>query len=200
MSEKIKISKVKEIKELNYLKGFLVEYDTPVSKKTWEMVSRHGLDRLEDEIFHGGSYCDAVMIVAKERETGKLVLLREYRVTAGNYIYMFPAGLVDRGESIESAAIREFKEETGMDLQVHSVTKERYTSIGITNEKISIVYGFFTGVPCMKYLEESEDAEALIIGKEEAIKILETEEVSIRSAMLLEHYFNLNDFMMPDSK
>lgn len=200
MSKKINISAIKEIKELNYLKGFLVEYDTPVSKKTWEMISRHDLDRLKDEIFQNGSYCDAVMIVAKERETGKLAILKEFRVTAGNYIYMFPAGLVDSGESIENAAIREFKEETGMELEVHSVTKERYTSIGITNEKIAIVYGFFKGTPSMKYLEESEDAEALIIGREEAIEILENEEVSIRSAMLLEHYFDLNDFMKSDTK
>lgn len=200
MSKKIKINSIKEIKELNYLKGFLVEYDTPVSSKTWEMVSRHGLQRLEDEIFSGGSYCDAVMIVAKERENGKLAILKEYRVTAGNYVYMFPAGLVDSGESIESAAIREFKEETGMELEVHSVTRERYTSIGLTNEKISIVYGYFSGTPSNVYLEESEDAQAIIIGKDEAEDILEKGEVSIRSAMLLEHYFNLNDFMKADVK
>ena len=46
----------------------------------------------------------------------KVVLIRQYRYALGGYIYEFPAGLVEAGEDFHQAAIREMKEETGLDL------------------------------------------------------------------------------------
>ena len=195
MSNKLKIDSVNKVDNLNYLNGFIVNYSTPNSTKTWEMVSRKGKDRLENEIFAGNSYCDAVMVFAKNREATKLVVLKEYRVTAGKYVYMLPAGLVDPNENLEVSAKREFKEETGLDLEVVKISKERYTSIGITNEKIAIAFGYYSGNPSKNFQEESEDAEILLVDKEMAIDILKNGEVSIRTAMLLEHFFKLNDFI-----
>ncbi len=48
---------------------------------------------------------------------GKLVLVRrEMEPQIGRWA--FPSGFVDRGESVEDAAIREFKEETGLDARL----------------------------------------------------------------------------------
>ena len=47
----------------------------------------------------------------------KVVLIRQYRYALGGYIYEFPAGLVEAGEDFHQAAIREMKEETGLDLE-----------------------------------------------------------------------------------
>ncbi len=48
---------------------------------------------------------------------GKLVLVRrEMEPQIGRWA--FPSGYVDRGESVEDAAVREFKEETGLDARL----------------------------------------------------------------------------------
>ena len=39
-------------------------------------------------------------------------------MSVGDYVYNFPAGLIDEGETPEVAAKRELKEETGLDLIV----------------------------------------------------------------------------------
>lgn len=195
MSEKLKIRSIRKTNSLSYLNGFIVDYSTPSSEKTWEMVSRSGKERLESELFNNKSYCDAVMIFAKNREGTKLVVLKEYRVTAGKYVYMLPAGLVDSGEDLEMAAKREFKEETGLNLEIVKINKERYTSIGLSNEKLATAFGYYEGIPSKEHQEDSEDAEILLVDKEMAIDILDNGEVSIRTAMFFEHFFNLNDFI-----
>ena len=42
----------------------------------------------------------------------KVVLIRQYRYTLGDYIYEFPAGLVEPGEDFHDSAVRELQEET----------------------------------------------------------------------------------------
>lgn len=44
-----------------------------------------------------------------------VVLVRQYRFSIDDFVYEFPAGLVDKGEDPAQAGIREMKEETGLD-------------------------------------------------------------------------------------
>src|ERR1051325_5883372 len=90
---------------------------------------------------------DAVVIVpillGKGRAKPRLVMLREYRAPVGDYIYASPAGLGEQGESIESVARRELKEETGLDLvEVKHVSPPVYSSAGMTHQSAGM--GFVT--------------------------------------------------------
>ncbi len=88
---------------------------------------------------------DAVVIVpillGKSRARPRLVMLREYRAPVGDTIYAFPAGLGEKGETIESVARRELKEETGLDLvEVQHVSPAIYSSAGLTDETAVMVF------------------------------------------------------------
>ena len=49
------------------------------------------------------------------------MLIRQYRYPINDYIYEFPAGLVEEGEDFREAASREIFEETGMAMTGHSL-------------------------------------------------------------------------------
>lgn len=195
MSSQLQVKSIKEKNTLEYLKGYAIQYlDKSNQLREWELVSRQGLHRLKSEIEDLKSYTDGVMIFATNEEKSKVVLLKEYRVSAGKYVYTLPAGLIDAKESINKSAIREFKEETGLDFKLVKLDKERYTSVGIINEKVNIAYGYYSGTPSKKFQEDSEDAEIIIADKKFTREILENEEVTIRTALLLKDFYRLNTF------
>lgn len=195
---KIVPGRIKEIFTGRHLNFFDVEYSTKSGrKKTWEVISRGDVSRLREEIFFNRSFSDGTMIVAQCKETSKVVMLKEYRVSAGRYVFSFPAGLADVNENDQSVvAVREFKEETGLDLEVVKVSRPMYTSVGLTNEKINIAYGYYSGVVSKQYQEDSEEADIVEVDREKAREILfnPNREIDLRSAALLDAHFKLGYF------
>ena len=71
-----------------------------------------------------------------------ILINKEYRMSVGDYVYNFPAGLIDEGETPEVAAKRELKEETGLDLIViEDKLYDSYSAIGFSNETNQVVIG-----------------------------------------------------------
>ncbi|HEX5273631.1 MAG TPA: NUDIX hydrolase, partial [Gemmataceae bacterium] len=120
---------------------------------------------------------DAVVIVpillGKGRTRPRLVMLREYRAPVGDYIYAFPAGLGEKGETIESVARRELKEETGLDLvEVKHVSPALCSSAGMTDETAVMV--FVTARAAAGYKaapEASEEFETLLLDHKQVVDL-----------------------------
>ncbi|HAS73522.1 MAG TPA: hypothetical protein DCS67_05200 [Clostridiales bacterium UBA8960] len=196
MSGHLKVTGIRPLEKLTYLKGFEIEYLNKKGKtKVWELISRQGLNRLEDEVFRGKVYSDGAMIFATNYERTHVVMLREFRVSAGHHVYMLPAGLSDGDEGIEATSVREFKEETGMAFEYVAKAPPRYASVGIVNERVEIAFGYYSGTPSTLFQSEDEEAEVVLVDRNMAMHILENEDVAIRSALLIEHFFNLNPFI-----
>lgn len=122
----------------------------------------------------------------------KVVLIRQYRYSLDDYIYEFPAGLVDEGENYQEAGIREMKEETGLDFHPLSVDpmfeKPFFTTVGMTDECCGTVYGHADGTVSRDGLEDTEDIEVVIADREEVRRILKEERVAIMCAYMLMHF------------
>lgn len=111
---------------------------------------------------------DAVVVVPVLHEAGReprLVLIREYRVPVGGYLYALPAGLLDAGEQPEDAARRELLEETGFTATaVKRVSPLMYSSAGLTDESAYLVFVDAVATPGVKPgLEASEELETVLL-------------------------------------
>ncbi len=137
---------------------------------------------------------DGVMICAVI--DGRMVLERQFRYTIDDYIYEFPAGLMEAGESVYDTAVREFLEETGLKLTPvteHNSSRPYYPSIGLSDESIATVYGYAEGIPSSVNQEDTEDITVVLADKEECRRILLEENVSIMAAFILMNFIHTDD-------
>ena len=98
-----------------FIHRYDITYDLGQGReKVYEMISRDSeidsLERLQRR------NPDAVVLILHDESGEKLLLNREFRLAAGTWVYNFPAGLLEAGETPEQAAARELKEETGLQL------------------------------------------------------------------------------------
>ena len=122
----------------------------------------------------------------------KVVLIRQYRYTLGDYIYEFPAGLVEPDENYHEGAIRELYEETGLTLKPIEVDeayqKPYFTTVGMTDESCATVYGYSSGEVSASAQEDTEEIEVVLADREEVKRILREENVAIMCAYMLMHF------------
>lgn len=165
-------------------------------------------EKIEDlKIVTGKNRADGVVIYALTGEKhDQVVLIRQYRYPIGTYVYEFPAGLVDEGETFREAAVRELHEETGLTfspIEVDPLYEEpRFTTVGLTDESCATVYGYASGEITRRYLEENEELEIVIADRAEVRRILSEERVALMAAYHLMHFLADEDpfaFLAPKS-
>ena len=134
--------------------------------RSWQIVSRAKEPKCITGKF---AVPDAVVIAAFHTREKKIVMTREYRVPLADYEYGFPAGLVDEGESVSEAACRELKEETGLEvIRINAISPAIYSSAGMSDESVVMVYLDCDGQPSTEYNEGSELIEVQLVSPAEA--------------------------------
>lgn len=157
---------------------FITRYDITYkaedgTEKVYEMISRN--KNLTDREELRNHAPDSVVLIMHNETGDKLLLNREFRMPCGDFVYNFPAGLIDPGEEYMESARRELKEETGLDIiRVDDILGESFSAIGFSNEKNVCVVGVAAGTftPSTSAMEEIE---AGWYTKEEVRKLLKTE-------------------------
>jgi ADP-ribose pyrophosphatase len=93
------------------------------------------------------------------------VLIREFRVPAGGYVYSLPAGLLEPGEGLEEAVRRELREETGLEVVAFTRrTQPLFSSSGLTDEAAALAFVDVRAAPgAGPKLEASEDIEVHLL-------------------------------------
>lgn len=129
--------------------------------KRWHMVSRGERPKC---ITGRIQRPDAAIIVPYHRSKDELAVIKEFRVPVGGYQYGFPAGLVDPGEAMAAAAGRELHEETGLNLvRVYRHSPAVFSSAGITDEAVAVVFAEVEGAPGTHHNKDSEDIQVFMM-------------------------------------
>lgn len=106
----------------------------------------------------------AVVVAATVGEN--LILIKEFRVPLGGYIYELPAGLIDPGETPTEAGLREFHEETGLTiLKVNEVSPLICNSPGLSDESVILMFAEATGTVSKSKQQASEDIEVMLYSR-----------------------------------
>lgn len=124
----------------------------------------------------------------------KIVLVKQLRYPVNDYVYEFPAGLVEPGEDMAQAGIREIYEETGLEFTPKvtsgAYTRPFFTTVGMTDESCGTIYGYCSGTPSNEHQEESEDIQIVLADRKECRRILKEENVAIMCAYMLMHFIH----------
>ena len=121
----------------------------------------------------------------------RLVLIRQFRFPVNDYVYEFPAGLVDPGEDAAAAAVREMYEETGLAFTPReggSYSRPFYTTVGMTDEACAMAFGTCKGTPNDLHQESSEEIQVVLADRQECRRILKEENVAVMCAYMLMHF------------
>jgi ADP-ribose pyrophosphatase len=121
--EKEKILKITEI------------YEGPIfGVRRDEVLEPGGLRTTREVITHPGS-----VVVLPVLDDGRIVMIRQYRHAARQYLWELVAGRMDPGETPKQAAARELMEETGYRAKRFKVFLDVFPTPGFLEERMFIL-------------------------------------------------------------
>jgi ADP-ribose pyrophosphatase len=105
------------------------------------------------------------------KDDGRIVLVRQYRLPAGESLIEVPAGTLGEDEDEEECARRELLEETGYEAGSLEKIRSFYLAPGYSTEKITLFIARGLNKKSQK-LELDEEIEVLELTLEEALKMV----------------------------
>ena len=176
-----------------YVRLYHLDVESKTGKAGHYYVASRAKDERHLKLNTRENHPDGVIIYAVCKEDkNKVVLVRQYRYAIDDYIYEFPAGLVEPDENYHEGAVREMYEETGLKLEpipvAEAYQKPYFTTVGMTDESCATVYGYASGQISSRAQEATEEIEVVLADKEEVKRILQEENVAIMTAYMLMHF------------
>jgi ADP-ribose pyrophosphatase len=185
----ITIKTYKKLTAQKWLNLFEVKYVAKNGhEKSWQLASRKEKPKC---IIGNYETPDAVVIVPFHKDEGKMVVTKEYRVPLKDYEYGFPAGLVDKGESVQEAARRELMEETGLSVsRFLKIGPALYSSAGMTDESVAMVYVECEGKTSIRANTGTEIIKIMLISQTDAAQLCNDSKLKFdaKAWLVLSHF------------
>lgn len=104
-----------------------------------EVLEPGGIRARRDVVRHNGSVVILAIDSRKDPNDPDILLIRQYRHAAGQFLLELPAGRIEPGEKLKPAAKRELLEETGYRARRWSHLVRYYASPGFVAESMDIL-------------------------------------------------------------
>jgi ADP-ribose pyrophosphatase len=190
--KKQKVEKVKKAKTPKAKKGkksakapvvTVVEKATLISSETVyqgplfrvqhdKLIEPDGLKSERDVIRHNGSVVILAVDTSKSKKNPWIVIERQYRHAANQYLWELPAGKLDAGEEPLVGAKRELEEETGYSAKKWKPLVTYYASPGFLGETM-IVFEAEGLIAGQARPEEDEKIEFRLVKLSDVLKMIE---------------------------
>lgn len=130
---------------------------------------------IRDIVRHGGSVVILAIDDAKKKDP-LVVLERQYRHAAGQFLYEIPAGKIDPNEDRLAAAKRELAEETGFRAKKWTKLARYYASPGFLAEwmQVFLAEGLTPGATSF---DEDECLEIMLVPFSELLRLIDKGEI-----------------------
>ena len=137
-----------------------------------KLIEPGGKKSERDVIRHNGSVVILAVDKSKSKKDPWIVMERQYRHAAQQFLWELPAGKLDAGEEPLSGAQRELEEETGYRAKKWKPLVEYYGSPGFLGEsmKVFLAEGLMAGDA---HPEEDEEIEFRLVKLSEIVKMIE---------------------------
>ena len=179
----MKIKKIEKQTNNKFLNLYRLYYENGT---VWDMSSRNSEHSLVAKT--NSAKADAVVIIpyVVENKKTKIILTKEFRYPINDYVWGFPAGLVDKGETEEESALRELKEEIGAEKvsSLERITDACFSSEGMTDES-SVVFEATIEKFGKQKLQEKEDIKFFKVEIEKVLDFIKNKKLSVKAAIYL---------------
>jgi ADP-ribose pyrophosphatase len=149
-------------------------YEGPAFSVYRDFVREGDFRGQRDVVRHSGSV--VIAAVDRRKRDKHLLLVRQYRYAADEYLWELPAGRIDNGEKLLPAAKRELLEETGIRARKWSRLFRFYASPGFLDETMDVFHAedltFGQAKP-----EEDEQIESKFFPLKEAVKMVRSGQI-----------------------
>jgi len=137
-----------------------------------KLIEPDGLASERDVIRHNGSVVILAVDSSKNKKNPWIVIERQYRHAANQYLWELPAGKLDAGEDALAGAKRELAEETGYSAKKWKPLVEYFASPGFLGEsmKVFLAEGLVAGDARP---EEDEKIEFRLVKLTEVLKMID---------------------------
>jgi ADP-ribose pyrophosphatase len=171
-SPKKKAPKREQVEVAELLSSEIV-YEGPLFRVRHDKLIEPGGKHSErDVIRHNGSVVILALDQSKNKKDPWIVIERQYRHAANQFLWELPAGKLDAGEDALAGAQRELEEETGYKAKKWKPLVEYYASPGFLGEsmKVFLAEGLISGDA---HPEEDEDIELRLVKLSDVLRMIE---------------------------
>lgn len=183
------LKKVTQQTNNKYLNIFLAEYQIDDGIKNYQICSRKSFEKLKvhtDKIIPDGV---RILPYFYENDKMKVCFIKEFRYAINDYIYAFPAGLIDEGEDPIVSAKRELEEEIGASIKkIYKTDKASFLSAGLGDESLEN-YEALVVLDKKPHLDFSEDISLHIVDFDDMLSFLENNNVGMQTLLQAKSFY-----------